>query len=194
MLAYSLAERATAAGLRTMVLDFDPNEGPLALATLRGDGLSSWCTESISLTASGLRTLERYLKSSDQDFLICDLPGADSTLFYVCWAALIWSCRRWALGFRTCSWLLSLRRRCSVSSCRDGLWETHFRTAGLVGWALPRSCSPTITSASARFRSSAESRMLTPLGVGSAPVSGSLGGRRLVKLTSCGGGSRSGWS
>ena len=81
MLAYSLAERATAAGLRTMVLDFDPNEGPLALATLRGDGLSSWCTESISLTASGLRTLERYLKSSDQDFLICDLPGADSTLF-----------------------------------------------------------------------------------------------------------------
>ncbi len=81
MLAYSLAERATASGLRTMVLDFDPNEGPLALATLRGDGLSSWCTELISLTASGLRALERHLKSDDQDLLICDLPGADSTLF-----------------------------------------------------------------------------------------------------------------
>ena len=81
MLAYSLAERATASGLRTMVLDFDPNEGPLALATLRGDGLSSWSTESLSLTASGLRTLERYLVSEDHDFLICDLPGGDSTLF-----------------------------------------------------------------------------------------------------------------
>ena len=81
MLAYSLAERATAAGLRTMILDFDPNEGPLALATLRDEGLSSWSTESLSLTASGLRTLERYLESADHDLLICDLPGADSTLF-----------------------------------------------------------------------------------------------------------------
>ena len=35
MVAYSLAERATASGLRVMLLDFDPHEGPLSLVTLR---------------------------------------------------------------------------------------------------------------------------------------------------------------
>ena len=81
MIAYSLAERATSCGLRVMLLDFDPNEGPKALATLRGEGLSSWTIESVSLTSSGLRSLEGYLKSENHDLLICDLPGADSTLF-----------------------------------------------------------------------------------------------------------------
>ena len=81
MIAYSLAERASAFGLRVMLLDFDPNEGPMALATLRDDGLPSWSIESLSLTASGLRDLEGYLKSENHDLLICDLPGADSTLF-----------------------------------------------------------------------------------------------------------------
>ena len=67
MIAYNLAERATASGLRAMVLDFDPNEGPLALATLRDCDLASWSTKSVSLTASGLRALERYLASDDHD-------------------------------------------------------------------------------------------------------------------------------
>ena len=81
MIAYSLAERATSGGLRVMLLDFDPNEGPKALATLRGEGLPMWTVESVSLTASGLRSLEGYLKSENHDLLICDLPGVDSTLF-----------------------------------------------------------------------------------------------------------------
>ena len=81
MIAYSLAERATASGLPAMVLDFDPNEGPLALATVRDDHLSGWSTKSVSLTASGLRALEWYLASDDHDLVICDLPGADSTMF-----------------------------------------------------------------------------------------------------------------
>ena len=81
MIAYSLAERATASGLRVMLLDFDPNEGPMALGTLRDNDLPSWSIGSLSLTASGLRALEGHLKSEDHDLLICDLPGADSTLF-----------------------------------------------------------------------------------------------------------------
>ena len=81
MIAYSLAERATAGGLRVMLLDFDPKEGPIALATLRDESLPSWSTESLSLSASGLRALEGYLKSENHDLLICDLPGADTTLF-----------------------------------------------------------------------------------------------------------------
>ena len=81
MIAYSLAERATASGLRVMLLDFDPNEGPMALATLRDYSLPTWSMSSVPLTASGLRALEDHLKSDDLDLVICDLPGADSTLF-----------------------------------------------------------------------------------------------------------------
>ena len=81
MISYSLAERATAAGLRVMLLDFDPNEGPMALVTLRDAELPTWAIEPVSLTTSGLRTLETYLASDDYDLLVCDLPGADSTLF-----------------------------------------------------------------------------------------------------------------
>ena len=81
MISYSLAERATAGGLRVILLDFDPNEGPMALVTLRDADLASWVIESLALTSSGLRTLETYLESDDYDVLICDLPGADSTLF-----------------------------------------------------------------------------------------------------------------
>lgn len=81
MIAYSLAERATSWGLKVKLLDFDPNEGPMALATLRDVERVSWSIESVSLSASGLKVLEGYLKNEDYDFLICDLPGADSTLF-----------------------------------------------------------------------------------------------------------------
>lgn len=81
MIAYSLAERATASGLRVMLLDFDPNEGPMALATLRDYNLPTWSMSSVPLTASGLRALEDHLKSENHDLVICDLPGADSTLF-----------------------------------------------------------------------------------------------------------------
>ena len=54
MIAYSLAERATSSGLRVMLLDFDPNEGPMALATLRDYSLPTWSMSSVPLTASGL--------------------------------------------------------------------------------------------------------------------------------------------
>ena len=81
MVAYSLAERATASGLRVMLLDFDPHEGPLSLVTLRNAGLPRWDVASASLTASGLKLLEDLLASEEHDLLICDLPGADSTLF-----------------------------------------------------------------------------------------------------------------
>ena len=81
MVAYSLAERATASGLRVMLLDFDPHEGPLSLVTLRDAGLPRWDVASASLTASGLKLLEDLLASEEHDLLICDLPGADSTLF-----------------------------------------------------------------------------------------------------------------
>ena len=75
MISYSLAERATARGLRVILLDFDPNEGPMALVTLRDADLASWDIESLSLTTSGLRTLETYLESDDYDLLICDPAG-----------------------------------------------------------------------------------------------------------------------
>ena len=81
MISYSIAERATSAGLRVMLLDFDPNEGPMALVTLRDAELPRWGIESVALTASGLKTLEGYLASDDYDLVVCDLPGADSTLF-----------------------------------------------------------------------------------------------------------------
>ena len=78
-IAFNLAERAFAGGLRVLHLDFDPQEGSIGIADLREkSGLFCWPIASSRVSVSHADRLA-FLKEEDPErLLVCDLPGADS--------------------------------------------------------------------------------------------------------------------
>ena len=75
-LAFNLAERACSSGLRTGMVDYDPQEGNIGLGILRGD--SSWPVMPARVGASGAELLASLKREGAYDFLVCDLPGSES--------------------------------------------------------------------------------------------------------------------
>ena len=75
-LAFNLAERAHAAGLRVVVVDCDPQEGSIGLADLRE--APSWPVVSSRVSFGGAERMARLRDSGEYDLVVCDLPGTDS--------------------------------------------------------------------------------------------------------------------
>ena len=78
-ISFNLAERAFASGLRVALLDFDAQEGSLAISDLRrAGGRMCWSVSGARVTVADADRVAG-LKSEDPDrLLVCDLPGADS--------------------------------------------------------------------------------------------------------------------
>lgn len=76
-LAYNLAERACASGLSVSLLDFDPQEGSVGLASLRGSD-TPWEVRVGQVSPMGADSLESYRRAGSADFIVCDMPGWDS--------------------------------------------------------------------------------------------------------------------
>ena len=76
-LAYNLAERASCAGYSVSLLDFDPQEGSVGLASLRS-GDTPWEVRVGQASAAGAESLEAFRSGSVSDVLVCDMPGWDS--------------------------------------------------------------------------------------------------------------------
>ena len=77
-LAYNLAERASWAGYSVSLLDFDPQEGSVGLASLREQD-TPWEVRVGHVSAAGADSLEAFRSGSVSDVLVCDMPGWDST-------------------------------------------------------------------------------------------------------------------
>ena len=75
-LAFNLAERAHASGLRVVVVDCDPQEGSIGLADLRES--VSWPLVASRVSFAGAERIGGLRDSGDYDLVVCDLPGADS--------------------------------------------------------------------------------------------------------------------
>lgn len=76
MLAFNMAERAHAAGLRVVVVDCDPEEGSIGIADLRE--MVSWPVVSSRVSFSGTERIASLRDSGEYDLVVCDLPGTDS--------------------------------------------------------------------------------------------------------------------
>ena len=74
-LAYAMAERAYANGLRTVLLDFDYQETAKGLAYLREQ--PGWEVAGSQVSVSGAEELRSIADSGEYDFVVCDLPGSE---------------------------------------------------------------------------------------------------------------------
>ena len=79
-LSYNTLERAAASGLKTAVVDFDPQRGSLNLLRLRSEAkrLPTWAGFGALVTAEGADQLHALREQGEHDLLVCDLPGFDS--------------------------------------------------------------------------------------------------------------------
>ena len=75
-MAFNLAERAIAAGRKTVLIDYDPQEGSLGLLYLRGE--HGWSARSSRVSVASSDDLAGMKSRGDYDVIVCDLPGADS--------------------------------------------------------------------------------------------------------------------
>ncbi len=75
-LAFNLAERGCSEGLRTALVDYDPQEGSAGIADLRGS--VRWPVFSGKVGAQGAGKLQQLKDGGMYDLLVCDLPGSDS--------------------------------------------------------------------------------------------------------------------
>lgn len=81
LLAFNAAERATAAGLQTLLCDFDPQLTLLRECDIRSK-MSPECPQLDAvrgtLSSEGIANLRAIAGSDDHDLIVCDMPGADS--------------------------------------------------------------------------------------------------------------------
>ena len=74
-LAYAMAERGYSAGLRTLLLDFDPQETACGIAYLRER--PGWEVRRCQVSVAGSEELDRIADSGDYDLVVGDLPGSE---------------------------------------------------------------------------------------------------------------------
>ena len=74
-LAYAMAERGYSQGLRTLLLDFDPQETAHGVAYLRE--IPGWEVRRCQVSVAGAEELSAIAGSGDYDLLVCDLPGSE---------------------------------------------------------------------------------------------------------------------
>jgi chromosome partitioning protein len=74
-LSYAMAERAYSRGLRTLLLDFDPQETALGVAYLRE--IPGWEVRRCQVSVAGADGLAGVARSGDFDLVVCDLPGSE---------------------------------------------------------------------------------------------------------------------
>ena len=75
-MAYNLMERSVSSGCRTLLVDYDPQEGSIGLLDLRGS--RDWRVVSSRVTLAGSEELGRLKSCGEFDVILCDLPGSDS--------------------------------------------------------------------------------------------------------------------
>ena len=75
-LAYNIAERARAHGLRVAMVDYDPQEVSVGLQSLRGE--PGWPVLTGRIGMAGSEMLDRLKEEGEYDLLVCDMPGTDS--------------------------------------------------------------------------------------------------------------------
>jgi chromosome partitioning protein len=74
-LAYAMAERGYAEGLRTLLLDFDPQETASGIAYLRQQ--TGWEVRRCQASVAGAEELNTIADSGEFDLVIGDLPGSE---------------------------------------------------------------------------------------------------------------------
>ena len=74
-LAYAMAERGNNHGLRTLLLDFDPQETVCGVAYLRES--PGWEVRRCQVSVAGAEELNDIAASGDYDLVVCDLPGSE---------------------------------------------------------------------------------------------------------------------
>ena len=74
-LAYAMAERGHSAGLRTLLLDFDPQETACGIAYLREQ--QGWEVRRCQVSVAGSEELNTIADSGDFDLIVGDLPGSE---------------------------------------------------------------------------------------------------------------------
>ena len=80
-LAFNITERANAAGVRTLLCDFDPQATALRQHQLRQNhspDRTPVTTVKASMSDEGLAALRGVQEKDKYDLIICDMPGADS--------------------------------------------------------------------------------------------------------------------
>ena len=81
LLAFNTAERATTAGIKTVLCDFDPQPTSLRQCQLRAThspNAPQLNAMKGSLSGDGIAALQKMARTGDQELLVCDMPGADS--------------------------------------------------------------------------------------------------------------------
>ena len=76
-LAYNLAERASACGLRPVLVDCDVQEAGMAIHQMGGD-LISWPAVKGAVSESGLQRVVALAGNGEYDLVVCDLGGYDN--------------------------------------------------------------------------------------------------------------------
>ena len=80
-LAFNLAERAAACGLRVILLDCDPQEASVGLGMLREELLGEcWPVDNCPVTLAGAARVRALAESGEYDLALCDLPGSESMM------------------------------------------------------------------------------------------------------------------
>lgn len=80
-LAFNLAERAVAAGLRVIVLDCDHQRASTGLAMTRLDELGDcWPVERCPVTLAGAQRVRSLAGGGEYDLALCDLPGSEGMM------------------------------------------------------------------------------------------------------------------
>ena len=74
-LSYAMAERAFSRGLRTLLLDFDPQETAMGVAYLRQ--IPGWEVRRCQVSVAGAEELAAIASSGQFDLVVCDLPGSE---------------------------------------------------------------------------------------------------------------------
>ena len=74
-LAYAIAERGNSGGLRTLLLDFDPQETACGIAYLREQ--AGWEVRRGQVSVAGAEELGSIADSGDYDLVVSDLPGSE---------------------------------------------------------------------------------------------------------------------
>lgn len=80
-LAFNLAERAAAAGLRVLLLDCDYQEAAKGLALLREEVAGDcWPVDRCPVTLAGAARARTLAEGGRYDLVLCDLPGSESMM------------------------------------------------------------------------------------------------------------------
>ena len=77
-LAFNLAERAHAYGLRPLLVDCDVQEASVGFHQM-GGGEREWPVQRGSVSQAGLERILGFTRTGGHDFVICDLPGQDTS-------------------------------------------------------------------------------------------------------------------